>query len=121
MRVETVMADRPLDDLTDAFYYAQAESRSAANERQRTMRDHRLYRVLRMLAIRTEEAAGWLDEHFHTGQDDVWLDVLRKYERAMTALQTGVHSSSVSSSTALTTSRDASSLPVRNLTKRESD
>jgi hypothetical protein len=78
-------------DLCEALYVAHDAYRSAHTARAKKARYRRMVECCLSLKTRLDEAASWMGKNMYTESmhDDVWIDVLHKYQRGWNALEQG--------------------------------
>ena len=83
-------SDKSIDELITALDEAQERCDNAANERQKKTRQKQYWTAYVRLSDKVLLAGTWLSDNFEKGRDEVWLDVLAKYQRGVKSLNQGM-------------------------------
>lgn len=82
-------SDKTIEDLIQDLDDARESYHTAVNERQKMVREKRLYSAMARLSDRCVAAEEWLHRYFTSGKDETWLGVLEKYQKGAKSLEQG--------------------------------
>lgn len=82
-------SDKSIDELIADLDAAQKRCDTASNERQKKAREKQYWTAFVRLSDKVLLASNWLSDNFVKGRDEVWLDVLAKYQRGVKSLNQG--------------------------------